>query len=102
MKATGIVRRMDDLGRVVIPKELRTENCINVGEAFELFVDIDPETHAPMFIFKKKPLDCIRDVTTAVEAMNHSGDFDCDHAELQKELLEVIKKHERKIKSKYR
>lgn len=33
MKATGIVRRIDDLGRVVIPKEIRRTLRIRVGEA---------------------------------------------------------------------
>ena len=32
MKATGIVRRIDDLGRVVIPKEIRRTMCIREGD----------------------------------------------------------------------
>ena len=39
MKATGIVRRIDDLGRVVIPKELRRTYHINEGDPLEIFVD---------------------------------------------------------------
>ena len=39
MKATGIVRRMDDLGRVVIPKEIRRTMNIEVGEPLEMFVE---------------------------------------------------------------
>lgn len=39
MKATGIVRRIDDLGRVVIPKELRKAYDINEGDPLEIFVD---------------------------------------------------------------
>ena len=39
MKATGIVRRIDDLGRVVIPKEIRREMRIREGEPLEIFVD---------------------------------------------------------------
>lgn len=39
MKATGIVRRIDDLGRVVIPKEIRREMRIKEGDPLEIFVD---------------------------------------------------------------
>ncbi|MED5019306.1 AbrB/MazE/SpoVT family DNA-binding domain-containing protein [Paenibacillus chibensis] len=39
MKATGIVRRVDDLGRVVIPKELRNTLKIKDGDPLEIFVD---------------------------------------------------------------
>ncbi|AGB40124.1 stage V sporulation protein T [Halobacteroides halobius DSM 5150] len=43
MKATGIVRRIDDLGRVVIPKEIRRTMRIREGEPLEIFVDRDGE-----------------------------------------------------------
>lgn len=43
MKATGIVRRIDDLGRVVIPKELRNAFGINDGDPMEIFVDKEGE-----------------------------------------------------------
>jgi len=39
MKATGIVRRIDDLGRVVIPKEIRRTLRIREGDPLEIFVD---------------------------------------------------------------
>lgn len=41
MKATGIVRRMDDLGRVVIPKEIRRAMRIETGSPMEIFTDGD-------------------------------------------------------------
>ena len=41
MKATGIVRRMDDLGRVVVPKELRRTMKISEGTPLEIFIDKD-------------------------------------------------------------
>ncbi len=37
MKATGIIRRIDDLGRVVIPKEIRRYLSIKEGDAFEIY-----------------------------------------------------------------
>lgn len=39
MKATGIVRRIDDLGRVVIPKEIRRQMKIKEGDPLEIFID---------------------------------------------------------------
>lgn len=48
MKATGIVRRIDDLGRVVIPKEIRRTLRIREGDPLEVFTDRDGEV-----IFKK-------------------------------------------------
>ena len=41
MKATGVVRRVDDLGRIVIPKEIRRNLRIRDGEDLEIFVDND-------------------------------------------------------------
>lgn len=48
MKATGIVRRIDDLGRVVIPKEIRRTLRIKEGEPLEIFTSSEGEV-----IFKK-------------------------------------------------
>ncbi len=48
MKATGIVRRIDDLGRVVIPKEIRRTMRIREGDPLEIFTAADGEV-----IFKK-------------------------------------------------
>ena len=39
MKATGIIRRIDDLGRVVIPKEIRRSMRIKEGDPLEIFVN---------------------------------------------------------------
>ena len=41
MKSTGVVRRVDDLGRVVIPKEIRRTLKIREGEELEIFVESD-------------------------------------------------------------
>lgn len=48
MKATGIVRRIDDLGRVVIPKEIRRTMRIREGDPLEIFTNREGEV-----IFKK-------------------------------------------------
>ena len=39
MKATGIIRRVDDLGRVVIPKDIRRTVGIREGEPLEIFIE---------------------------------------------------------------
>lgn len=41
MKATGIIRRIDDLGRVVIPKEIRRTLKIREGDPLEIFIEKD-------------------------------------------------------------
>ena len=41
MKTTGVIRRIDDLGRIVIPKEIRKNLRIKSGESVEIFVDGD-------------------------------------------------------------
>jgi len=43
MKATGIVRRIDDLGRVVIPKEIRRTLRIRESDPLEIFTDREGE-----------------------------------------------------------
>lgn len=43
MKATGIVRRIDDLGRIVIPKEIRRTQRIREGDPLEIYVGRDGE-----------------------------------------------------------
>ncbi|MEE0800891.1 MAG: stage V sporulation T C-terminal domain-containing protein [Gemmiger sp.] len=48
MKATGIVRRIDELGRVVIPKEIRRTQRIRQGDALEIFTAADGQV-----VFKK-------------------------------------------------
>lgn len=41
MKATGVVRRIDDLGRIVIPKEIRRTLRIREGDSLEIYIDND-------------------------------------------------------------
>lgn len=48
MRATGIIRRIDDLGRVVIPKEIRRSMGIREGDPLEIYTDRDGA-----IIFKK-------------------------------------------------
>lgn len=64
MKATGIVRRIDDLGRVVIPKEIRRVLRIREGDPLEIFTERDGEV-----IFKK------------YSPIGELGEFASDYAE---------------------
>lgn len=41
MKATGIVRKIDPVGRLTLPKELRRQYQLNEGDAVEIFTDKD-------------------------------------------------------------
>ncbi len=47
-KPTGIVRRIDDLGRIVVPRDLRTKCGIKEGDPFEVFVE--KETRRILFV----------------------------------------------------
>lgn len=53
MKATGIVRRVDELGRVVLPKELRRTFEIEEGDGLEIYVD------GQTIVLKKYERECV-------------------------------------------
>ena len=57
MKTTGIIRRIDDLGRFVIPKELRRTLRIKNGESLEIFVDGED-----IILKKYSPMESIEDL----------------------------------------
>lgn len=66
MKATGIIRRIDDLGRVVIPKEIRRTLRIREGEPMEIFTGEEGE----IFLKKHSPIKELSDyVKELVESM---------------------------------
>ena len=72
MKATGIVRRIDDLGRVVIPKEIRRTMRIREGDPLEIYTSREGEV-----IFKKYSLlDTLESFAAELcDALNRSGNF---------------------------
>ncbi len=72
MKATGIVRRIDDLGRVVIPKEIRRTLRIREGDPLEIFTQSDGEV-----IFKKySPMGELSEFSGQYsEVLNRSADL---------------------------
>ena len=85
MKATGIIRRIDDLGRVVIPREIRRSMGIHDGDALEIFVDPNDNT----VCFKKySPLGEVGSMLDTVEY--HTEFF--EHTGAQREAEILIKK----------
>jgi AbrB family transcriptional regulator (stage V sporulation protein T) len=72
VKATGIVRRIDDLGRVVIPKEIRRTMRIREGDPLEIYTDKDGEV-----IFKKySPMGELSSFATQIcETLNKTSGF---------------------------
>ena len=75
MKATGIVRRIDDLGRVVIPKEIRRSCNIREGDPLEIFLQDDG-------VVFKKYIPTYRDdlMTTLQEAADYYDNSEEDRA----------------------
>jgi AbrB family transcriptional regulator (stage V sporulation protein T) len=56
MRATGILRRIDNLGRVAVPKELRRSLCISEGEPVEIFIEKEKvviKKYSPVLEMKK-------------------------------------------------
>ena len=72
MKATGIVRRIDDLGRVVIPKEIRRTLRIREGDPLEIYTDTEGGV-----IFKKySPVgELSQFATTYSDVLSHTSNF---------------------------
>lgn len=99
MRATGIVRRIDDLGRVVIPREIRTQLGIHEGEPLEIYLDKTAGGH-PVVCFAKYSTTFENDLATLTAQITNSMD-DCKEYELSdkfrkaiKEAADILKKFE--------
>ena len=68
MRATGIVRKIDNLGRVVIPKEIRTEMQINNGNTLEIYVD----KNDTVVLKKYSPVRELEDLTGYIETLEET------------------------------
>lgn len=72
MKATGIVRRLDDLGRLVIPKEIRKIYKLKEGDSIEFFVNEDSEIVLKKFSVLSDEIEQITQMCqTLQEAVSH-------------------------------
>lgn len=66
MKATGIIRRIDELGRIVVPKEIRKNLRIKEGESLEIFVDSNENIVLKKHSLIKKMDDLAQNFTDAI------------------------------------
>lgn len=66
MKATGIIRRIDELGRIVVPKEIRRNLRIKEGENLEIFVDSNENIVLKKHSLIKKMDDLAQNFTDAI------------------------------------
>lgn len=97
MKATGIVRRVDDLGRIVIPKEIRRTICIKEGDPMELYLDEEGS-----IVLKPYVLDVGRVLENAIDMVARALEYDdryeakevIDKLEAAEELWRELEKRE--------
>lgn len=87
MRATGIIRRVDDLGRVVIPKEIRKQLGIKESDPLELFID----TSSGDIILRRFEVSLEGYITHFQELVLEHGNYNSKH-------LSEIQKHIDKIK----
>lgn len=79
--ATGITRRIDDLGRVVIPKEVRKTMGLSEGDPLEIFVDLKSDT----VCFK-----AVRPMPLSLQLQQVCDAHIEDMTEVEKELFDIL------------
>lgn len=94
MKATGIVRRIDDLGRVVVPKEIRRTLRIREGDPLEIFTDREGEIilkkYSPigeLSLFAKQYAEAMAQTTGQIAAIADRDQFIAVAGNGKKDLL---------------
>jgi AbrB family transcriptional regulator, stage V sporulation protein T len=94
MKATGIVRRIDDLGRVVVPKEIRRTLRIREGDPLEIFTDREGEIILKKYSpigelgqFAKQYADSLAQTTGHVIGITDKDQFVAASGSMKRELL---------------
>ncbi|MDF2803000.1 MAG: spoVT [Anaerocolumna sp.] len=94
MKATGIVRRIDDLGRVVVPKEIRRTLRIREGDPLEIFTDREGEIILKKYSpigelgqFAKQYADSLAQTTGHIIAISDKDQFVAASGSLKRELI---------------
>ncbi len=101
MKATGIVRRIDDLGRVVVPKEIRRTLRIREGDPLEIFTDREGEIILKKYSpigelgqFAKQYADSLNQTTGHIVAITDKDMFIAASGPTKKDLLTKSISHE--------
>lgn len=89
MKATGIVRKVDDLGRIVLPRELRRIKQINEGDPIEIFVDDNL-----IVLHKYEPeISIANDIEKLVSKLSRSDEFLTEEKKkMTKEIIGILQK----------
>ena len=89
MKATGIIRRIDDLGRVVIPKEVRRSMGIKENDPFEIYISAEGGV-----VFIPYRPDTINDLVALKERVLHEvrEDRSTEEQAVIKSAFEIIEK----------
>ena len=92
MRATGIVRRVDDLGRVVIPKEIRRSMGIKEGEPLEIYLENDA------VIFRRYSYNLVQEVERVAELIECNCNADretmADISRMLSTVAELVKGEE--------
>ena len=92
MRATGIVRRVDDLGRVVIPKEIRRSMGIKEGEPLEIYLENDA------VIFRRYSYNLVDEVKRVAELIEYNCNADsetmADISRMLSTVAELVKGEE--------
>ena len=104
MKTTNIIRRVDDLGRVVIPREIRKTLGIREGEALEIFTG-KTASGEPMVGFARCESDHIDEINRAVKVIENKvddlGEYDLG-AQFSKLAYDMIKELNKRYEEKER
>jgi stage V sporulation protein T len=92
MRATGIVRRVDDLGRVVIPKEIRRSMGIREGEPLEIYLENDA------VIFRRYSYNLVAEIERVAELIECNCNADretmADISRMLSTVAELVKDEE--------
>lgn len=90
MRATGIIRRTDDLGRIVIPKEIRRKMGVRDGEPMEIYTDGDNTVS-----FRKYQTNMVDEVRTMEEVIidDFMYDIACDGTAEQAKMFSEAREH---------
>ena len=92
MRATGIVRRVDDLGRIVIPREIRRSMGIREGEPLEIYLENDA------VIFRRYSYNLVKEVERVAELIecncNADSETMADISRMLSTVAELVKGEE--------
>ena len=90
MKATGIIRRLDDLGRIVIPREIRRRAHLREGDPMELYLGDDGEIILKLYEPMAQPW---RQLSQVADEMEESDEFAKYAPELKALIKQIMKEN---------